>query len=389
LQVKERENAARGLSEALDGMFSVEQVVVALEKFKDKADEAMDWLMSEDQSDSKKELDALIQEKKDAKAAAAANIEPCTFVASGKNFIMQKYFFCRTCDYSPANGKGACVPCSQTCHKGHDLYGEKEGRFYCDCGSGDPKCQAMHAAKKAQEFTANHGFDCTHPAPARDSDKKDAVSYAERVRLEALEAKDDDALAQLVTLDRANPSFHAAGLNYIPAGCNKVRLTPFDGLFPTWANHWSLPQQPEEILVSFQAKGGCFSLVFSEDQMLKPYKCVGAKFGRDGNYNSLFVGPDCDFRRLDYEYVDTVNDYEWKWFWVLYSRPNSHMRSGRGQSPGENIMVRGNIPQEFTKVIRPRYLAFTAWSRACEIQNVCISDGKDYKLHSKEMPGMN
>lgn len=60
-------------------------------------------------------------------------IEPiCTFEASGKKFIVQKWYNCKTCNL--INGLGMCEVCVSRCHKGHDIICRGvSNRFFCDC----------------------------------------------------------------------------------------------------------------------------------------------------------------------------------------------------------------------------------------------------------------
>lgn len=55
----------------------------------------------------------------------------CTFLKTGKKYILQPYFRCYTCGLT--HSKGCCVPCAFSCHRGHDLKYEPPGKFYCDC----------------------------------------------------------------------------------------------------------------------------------------------------------------------------------------------------------------------------------------------------------------
>ncbi len=81
--------------------------------------------------------------------APGRSIKPCTFSETGRTFTKQTYFHCNTCDFSQANNKGVCVPCSVSCHAGHDLSSAIEGRsFFCDCGSDGPNCKAVAGDRK-------------------------------------------------------------------------------------------------------------------------------------------------------------------------------------------------------------------------------------------------
>jgi hypothetical protein len=43
----------------------------------------------------------------------------CTLYATGKSFVIQDWFSCRTCHMD--KGYGCCVVCAVACHAGHDL----------------------------------------------------------------------------------------------------------------------------------------------------------------------------------------------------------------------------------------------------------------------------
>lgn len=55
----------------------------------------------------------------------------CTFERTGRDHERQKWVQCRTC--WPDDKSGACIYCSEHCHKGHDLGEIRESRFFCDC----------------------------------------------------------------------------------------------------------------------------------------------------------------------------------------------------------------------------------------------------------------
>ena len=80
----------------------------------------------------------------------------CTFVATGKNFVEQHWYFCHTCGL--VYSEGMCTVCARVCHKGlcppsfslfislasrlstahtgHDISYSRRSRFFCDCGVG-------------------------------------------------------------------------------------------------------------------------------------------------------------------------------------------------------------------------------------------------------------
>eukprot|EP00003_Mantamonas_plastica_P026083 TRINITY_DN523_c1_g2_i2.p1 TRINITY_DN523_c1_g2~~TRINITY_DN523_c1_g2_i2.p1 ORF type:complete len:454 (+),score=160.64 TRINITY_DN523_c1_g2_i2:48-1364(+) len=56
----------------------------------------------------------------------------CTFLTTGPNHVVQEFYECHTCKYEV--DFGVCVPCAESCHKGHDLSKKMKGTLYCDCG---------------------------------------------------------------------------------------------------------------------------------------------------------------------------------------------------------------------------------------------------------------
>jgi hypothetical protein len=62
----------------------------------------------------------------------------CSFSITGKEtFVHQKWRHCNDCFKKPADG--ACLVCSETCHKGHNLGPIRESLFFCDC-----QCTTAH-----------------------------------------------------------------------------------------------------------------------------------------------------------------------------------------------------------------------------------------------------
>jgi hypothetical protein len=58
----------------------------------------------------------------------------CTYLITGRRFMIQKWYNCLTCFDS--NRQGCCEICARICHVGHNLVFAKKSRFYCDCGAG-------------------------------------------------------------------------------------------------------------------------------------------------------------------------------------------------------------------------------------------------------------
>ena len=76
-------------------------------------------------------------------------IPNCTYTISGRKYMRQLWFICRTCQLDPFHGnKGCCTQCAKYCHAGHDVVcvGIRP-RCFCDCGAESGrgrKCQCLH-----------------------------------------------------------------------------------------------------------------------------------------------------------------------------------------------------------------------------------------------------
>ncbi len=56
----------------------------------------------------------------------------CTFKKTGRTRSVQEWRECKTCDLTfPL---GVCLPCTHTCHEGHELGDVRKTLFFCDCG---------------------------------------------------------------------------------------------------------------------------------------------------------------------------------------------------------------------------------------------------------------
>ena len=79
------------------------------------------------------------------KVQRAGETGVCTFSVSGRKFVKQIGFSCKTCFPEGAN-RIVCMGC-KSCHEGHDIGPPHKSRMYCDCGSGDgpEPCQAKKA----------------------------------------------------------------------------------------------------------------------------------------------------------------------------------------------------------------------------------------------------
>eukprot|EP00823_Brevimastigomonas_motovehiculus_P006082 TRINITY_DN479_c0_g1_i5.p1 TRINITY_DN479_c0_g1~~TRINITY_DN479_c0_g1_i5.p1 ORF type:complete len:511 (+),score=65.55 TRINITY_DN479_c0_g1_i5:20-1552(+) len=62
----------------------------------------------------------------------------CTYSKFGREYMLQSFYRCRTCNLLRSNNLGCCVTCARTCHEGHDLQGPEfcNSGFFCDCGAG-------------------------------------------------------------------------------------------------------------------------------------------------------------------------------------------------------------------------------------------------------------
>merc|ERR1712008_299540 len=68
----------------------------------------------------------------------------CTFTQSGKTYIQQPSYTCKTCDMADPNDS-ICSNCIKICHAGHDLERQDYiGGSFCDCGvQGEAVCKAL------------------------------------------------------------------------------------------------------------------------------------------------------------------------------------------------------------------------------------------------------
>jgi len=56
----------------------------------------------------------------------------CTCAKYGTEFVVQKWWECRTCNL--INNSGCCTICAERCHRGHDVSFSRMLRAFCDCG---------------------------------------------------------------------------------------------------------------------------------------------------------------------------------------------------------------------------------------------------------------
>jgi hypothetical protein len=91
--------------------------------------------LGEDEAGAEDEVLAAIAAAEAASSSSAAGAsELCSFMTTGPNFKVVKYFYCDTCPMNDSNGEGVCVACAAVCHKGHALREQPIGMgFYCDC----------------------------------------------------------------------------------------------------------------------------------------------------------------------------------------------------------------------------------------------------------------
>ena len=68
----------------------------------------------------------------------------CTFAVSGRCYVSQEWFNCRTC-FGDENMVGICLSCARRDHAGHNMDFHETSEFFCDCGPGDGPnpCTAM------------------------------------------------------------------------------------------------------------------------------------------------------------------------------------------------------------------------------------------------------
>ena len=77
----------------------------------------------------------------------------CTFTQSGKTYIQQPSYKCKTCDMADPSDS-ICSTCIKICHAGHDTERQDYiGGSFCDCGvQGDAICRALGTLSYKQSF---------------------------------------------------------------------------------------------------------------------------------------------------------------------------------------------------------------------------------------------
>ena len=72
----------------------------------------------------------------------------CTYSNTGRNYIEQKWYHCRTCGL--VGDLGCCEACARTCHeqRGHDVFFDGIGKCFCDCGAGEGRCRCLCLANE-------------------------------------------------------------------------------------------------------------------------------------------------------------------------------------------------------------------------------------------------
>ena len=86
----------------------------------------------------------------DADCTISATLNDCTFTKTGKNYHVDDYFQCLTCDMTNSwdgiqgGGHSICTTCIKICHAKHDFKKVRKGRHFCDCGEkGEKSCKAL------------------------------------------------------------------------------------------------------------------------------------------------------------------------------------------------------------------------------------------------------
>lgn len=79
----------------------------------------------------------------------AIEMPECTFQKSGRQYMRQLWFICRTCQLDFQHGhKGCCSTCAKCCHAGHDVVCVGiHPRCFCDCGAEsncNKRCKCLH-----------------------------------------------------------------------------------------------------------------------------------------------------------------------------------------------------------------------------------------------------
>ena len=65
----------------------------------------------------------------------------CTYANTGRTYIRQKWYHCRTCGL--VGNLGCCEACVRSCHRGHDVSFDGIDNCFCDCGAGEGRCRCI------------------------------------------------------------------------------------------------------------------------------------------------------------------------------------------------------------------------------------------------------
>mmetsp|Transcript_4677 Transcript_4677/g.9431 ORF Transcript_4677/g.9431 Transcript_4677/m.9431 type:complete len:377 (+) Transcript_4677:2895-4025(+) len=86
-------------------------------------------------------------EKADSSSFTTNLRNVCTRVDFGRAFASQQWFHCRTC-FGGSGTDGVCAPCSNACHKDHDVELAEISSFRCDCPDEEGRCLASSVNSK-------------------------------------------------------------------------------------------------------------------------------------------------------------------------------------------------------------------------------------------------
>lgn len=77
----------------------------------------------------------------------------CSFELTGRRFVKQACYTCRTCDLTEETDKGCCAACVQRCHRGHETILSSTTAFFCDCGAAG-MCSGLRELAEAGRASA-------------------------------------------------------------------------------------------------------------------------------------------------------------------------------------------------------------------------------------------
>ncbi|KAH3761904.1 auxin transport protein BIG [Pelomyxa schiedti] len=135
----------------------------------------------------------------------------CTYTTTGKSYVEQPWYYCYSCPLTFS--EGCCSVCARVCHKGHDVSFARISTFYCDCGAGKCKCQAL--VQRPEPPSSSTPPPAPPPPPAPKATASSSVIPMEGI------TKDDDDVAMVPITN--NEQIGAALIQFLGSLIEKTR----------------------------------------------------------------------------------------------------------------------------------------------------------------------